>query len=253
MKTLTTEVVLQWIHHAITNEQFEPPSDELCAYIAASDTCKGALALLLAEVLDAPRPTQSVSMQQCQDDLASYIDMEHAEGTRAALHEYPHVWWYLWTSPELAETYRMIRLLADAEQAGSLPPLALPAHQPMTRVVLPQLRVSGSFLQRTFAGRQLLGMARGADHNTPMMVEEKTGGYMFHISVQPDDADMWNVIVTVTPPVAGCAVLTRGETTLEAALNEQGVAVIAAVPAALLTVTDDSDLVVRLRTEDAGA
>jgi hypothetical protein len=253
MKTLTTQDVLQWIQHAIANEQFDPPSDELCAFIATCDVCKGALALLLTSAFDVPHPTQTVSMQQCQDDLAAYIDIEYAEGTAPALREYPHVWWHLWTSPELAETYRLTRLLAAAEQPGSLPSLALPlpAHRHTPRMALPQVHISGSFLQRTFASRQLLGMARGADNDDPLMVEEKTGGSMFHIDVQPDDAETWNVIVTVNPPVAGCAVLTRGETILEAALNEQGVAVIAAVPEALLTMADDSDLVVRLRTEDA--
>jgi hypothetical protein len=125
MNVYTKEDVLVWIHQTIEQGRSDPPSDELCDYIATCDSCKAALVLLLADLLDACLPALDVTLEQCQNDLAAYIDLEHDEGLHTAIREYPHVWWHLWTSSDFAETYRLTKALVQAEQDGDLPPFPL--------------------------------------------------------------------------------------------------------------------------------
>lgn len=251
MKTHTPEDALAWLHDVVEHEQCAPPSDELCEHIATCNSCKGALVLVLAELLDAPLPAFEVTAQQCDDDLAAYIDMERHEGAHAAIREYPHVWWHLWTSPGFAETYHLTKVLIEAEDSGDLRPLsvAVPATTHISRI-FPQLRVSSSMLQQAISPRQLLGIARGADNDAPVFVEEKNAEYTMNITVQLQHDDTWNIIVTMVPPVSGSAVLTRGDTRLTAPFNAQGVACMESVPGTLLTVDDGSDLVIHIQTAD---
>jgi hypothetical protein len=99
----------------------------MCRAIADDPASRGFLALLLNEVFAVPPPDPAITRQQCEEDLAAFIDLEVQSGSRTAAQEYPHVWWRLWLDLDFATAYRLVTQMHDAEQAGEMPAFELPA------------------------------------------------------------------------------------------------------------------------------
>ena len=64
------------------------------------------------------------SCEQCQADLAAFIDFERDSPARAAT-TYPHVWRHLCVCSACSQTYRCTQTLLAAERSGQLVPIRL--------------------------------------------------------------------------------------------------------------------------------
>jgi hypothetical protein len=205
------------------------------------------LLVLLAAVGPVSLDVTETTCQDCQDDLAAYIDCEQDNGTPAAVRAYPHVWWHLIICPECFTTYQMTRVLLDAERHGELAPL-VDVVQPGRSTVVPlprllkRLHIPRRFLSRTLAAQPLLGIMRGAGEEDTVLFDEAASGYTMTLSVQKQADARWRVTVGVAPPITGQVVLTFGTTVFRAPFDADGQAVIANVPADLLTGSDGPDM-----------
>jgi hypothetical protein len=126
METHIWESIRTWLNKAAYNDVIGLPPETMCRAIADDPANRGFLALLLNEVFAVPQPDPAITRQQCEDDLAAFIDLEGQSGTRTAAHEYPHVWWRLWLDLDFATAYRLVTQMHDAEQAGEMPAFELP-------------------------------------------------------------------------------------------------------------------------------
>lgn len=84
-----------------------PPPAWLVEHTARCATCRGAIALLAAELI-APSLEECAA---CQEGLAAYVDLDLAEGAASALRTYPMVGWHLRICHDCAEIYRLTRAL----------------------------------------------------------------------------------------------------------------------------------------------
>lgn len=224
-----------------------PPPATLVAHVAECPRCRGALALLLAGQLNAPLdPDDSGNCNSCQDDLAAFVDLEYAHGAMVAAQTYPQVWWHIWLCPDCAETYRLTRVLVEAEADGALQGSRWPAAALQARPRLPQLRFQRAFLSQVFATQQLLGIAWGADDEGVVLGESASGGYHLSLSVQPLDDEQCIVSVSVEPPFDGWLVLQLGEQVFRARFDDTGLAQIASVPLRMLSAPDGPELMVTI-------
>jgi hypothetical protein len=256
MDTILCHSVRDWIQQATQSGHFDPPSAELVTHVAGCTQCRGALLVLPAAVTSVPMNVTETTCQNCQNDLATYIDIEHAAGISAAVHAYPHVWWHLIICPECFTTYQMTRVLLDAERHGDLTPL-VDVVQPgrSTLVPLPRLlkrlHIPRRFLSHTLAAQPLLGIMRGAGEEDTVLFDEAASGYTMTLSVQKQADANWNVMVSVAPPITGQVVLTFGTTMFRAPFDAHGQAVIANVPPDLLTGSDGPDMDLAIEPESA--
>lgn len=252
MKTPLCVQAHDFIKSSIRSGDFTLPSSSLVEHIATCDLCRGALMLLFAELLPIPPEARYTDCAPCQRDLAAYVDQEATAGIATAVQLYPHVWWHLWICPVCAEMYRLMRVLAEATQEGTLMPL--PIMYPVSR---PQL-IHTFTLSRRLLNRVLpvqsspRGVMRGSNAHRMLLAEEAFAGYQINLSVQRQPDDNWCVLVTVIPPAVGWLMVTLGEVILRARIDGRSGSILADVPSALLTTIDGPDLIVgvELETED---
>jgi hypothetical protein len=95
----------------------------------------------------------------------------------------------------------------------------------------------------------MLGAARGHSHANAVLAEDNTvAGHFYTLSVQLQSDGAWSIVMTSTPPQQGYFVLTLGESRFRTRFNEQGEAIVADVPAVLLTAPDGPDLISEIET-----
>lgn len=263
MDTLTCRDVQEWLQPATQSGHLDPPSAVLAQHVAECAQCRGTLLLLLATFIPAPLHLAETTCQQCQDDLAAYIDLERDAGTLVAAQSYPHVLWHLMLCPECFTTYQMTNALLDAEQRGTLVPLrdlVQPAHPAATVAPVPvpperlprlfkRLHIPRIFLSRTLAVQPLLGIMRGSADADTVLLDESASGYTMTLSVQRQDDGSWNVLVTVVPPMRGQIALTFGTTIFRAPFNAAGQAIIPNLPDTLLTASEGPDMDLSIEPE----
>ncbi len=85
------------------------PTNEVCQVIADDPATRALLAMLATELFSVPPLLTTAPVQHNTADLAAFIDLETIYGTLIATHEYPHIWWQLWTDLDLAEVYYLTR------------------------------------------------------------------------------------------------------------------------------------------------
>jgi len=86
-------------------------SASVASHIAGCAVCRGALALLAAELV----PMPPVVPILCDDaDLAGFLDLEGEAGTLAAVQEQPGTWWHLWLCDDCATAYARFQTLREA-------------------------------------------------------------------------------------------------------------------------------------------
>jgi hypothetical protein len=240
-----------WLQHATRSDVAALPPENICRAIASDSTSRGALVALMTEVFNVPPPDPHIDVQQCQEDLPAFIDLETSNGTYIAIHEYPHVWWRLWVDTDLSDVYRLTTHLLDAEQAGFLAPLNLSAlsDQHLQYRVVAQIGLSGAFLNQAFAVQSLLGTTRGADDDAPVLVELDDAEHRISLGIQKQPDDAHTLTVVVVPPVNGRAVVARGDVMLRASFDVHGVAVLHNIAAYLLSEHRDIDLIIRIEAE----
>lgn len=224
------------------------PPDELCGHIPGCTVCRSRLVVLLAALLDVPSPTAAGSCAQCQRDLADYIDIEHAQGTKAAAHAYPHVWWHLLTCLDCAETYTWTTKLLAAEEAGELEPVPLEwATSSIVSRVLGTFSVSRTTLSQVFNLRRSLGVAWGDEEEELVLIDDEVAGHQITLSVQPQIGYDWSVNVTLAPPLAGEVILTLGAKIFSAPIESTGSIHISHIAGSLIQADDGPDLTVTIK------
>lgn len=249
MQPILCEQVREWLNDAEVGDLAALPPLPMVQHVAGCAQCRGALLLLLADTLNVELSADAITCEECQMDLAAYIDVERLSGAVIAAQDFPQIWWHLWICPDCAETYRLIGELLKAEEDGLLPamPLAPLAPALLTEVVA-QLDLLRAMLNRMLAMPLRLGPAWGPTSEAVVLAEEERDGSRLVVSVQPQTGTDWKVMVQITPPVAGEAVLTLGAAVWRMPLDAGGAAVLAPIPATLLVATDGPDLRVAVET-----
>lgn len=251
--------ILDWLVEHQDPSSLELPSQALCDHVATCPRCRAALLLLMTDLLEVPQDIAATSCDQCQDDLAAYIDLERYKGTQQAIRSYPHVWWHLWVCRDCSETYRMVLALQEAEASGLLPPMPLdkmvqpatPQPKPPVQppVTPPQPMLRHLTLPRIWFARMLapqLGVAWGLDDEDETILHEaEDAGYHLYVGVHRTD-EHWFITVTIQPPFIGEAVVTFGTESFRGPFDLQGVAKVGPIPPALLTSPIGPDMAIAL-------
>jgi hypothetical protein len=257
MDTRFCSDVHNWITELDDLTAHSAPSPALCAHVASCARCRGALLLLVADLLAAPLELAPLSCEQCQDDLAAYIDLERDEGTGAALRAYPQLWWHLWTCVDCAESYRMVLALHEAEANNILPPVPLSSLVGPSSPRRPALRMPAITLRRALLRGVLVphfGASMGGHDEDAIIYEADDEGYEIRTSVRRHNGQ-WSVIVALDPPIVGAVVVAIGAARFRAQLDPHGQATIGPLPGELLASVDGPDMDIRIEPdgdEDSG-
>lgn len=243
--------VRQLLHQAAHGDSFAP-SSELVAHVAGCAVCKGALLLMMAEVLNAQLDIEDPGCPQCERSLAAYLDLELERGSAAALRVYPQIAWHLWTCRNCAELYEFTRAVIEAEQAGTLslpPPLVAAQRSPR---VLASFRLTRALLNVSLSSDRALGTARGPEDGPEVLYERTEAGLRISLSVTHLADRSWTIDVAVEPALEGRFRLTVGEFSREA-LFVAGNATIHGVSATALEEADGADLLGELLSDPPSA
>ena len=135
---------------ALESQELGYLSSALYRHLSVCGRCRAGM-LLLTRGLD-PRLCRhgaGYSCEQCQADLAAFIEIELDNPAQAAA-TYPHVWRHLWACWACARTYEYTHMLLAAERSGWLAP--------------PQLLVGATqrpapIIRRVRLTRQILALA----------------------------------------------------------------------------------------------
>lgn len=207
---------------------------------------------MIVQVAGIPALDPDVTHERCLEELPAFVEEEQAS-LASALRLYPQVWWHLWICESCAETYRLTRVLAEAERAGEIGLPALPDRAGRSKgALLSMLRLARTFLDHAFSPDVLLLQAtRGSDHEPILLAEEiDSDGREVTVSVQPQSGAAWRASVAVAPPPRASVTCTLGEWSGRAPLDDEGVAIIPDIPAALLAGPGGPDLVVAIEADD---
>lgn len=213
-----------------THEPQQTPA--LARHLVGCLECQAFRLHVFTQQLPAASPPQ-VDHEACQADLAAYVDRLLDDGSLAAARAYPHVWWHLWECVDCATIFVQTTALAQAERAGTLPPLPIapaPRRQPR---VLGRLRGTPQVLARMFQARSLLGAAYGAEDDI-VLDEDEDAEHSFQLSLRRGAGERWEILVSVDPPVIGRAVVQVGTALFQTPFDDNGVATVGALPAELL-------------------
>ena len=237
MNTSLCPDVQVWITSLDTTAVLPTPPLTLVEHVSDCAYCRAALLLIVVELLHVPLGTAPITCDQCQSDIAAYIDCEQYEGMAEALVSYPHVWWHLWTCVDCAMDHQFIATLQDAEAVGSLPPIPLVslAHRPHPRQVRPVFQTI--MLPRMWFTRILmpqLGPTWGQSNDDMVIYEDEQDTYQITMTVRKGRVES-RVIITIDPPMDGNVVIALGDATFRARIGPDGVAHVGPIPADLLT------------------
>lgn len=221
-----------------------PSHATLSEHVFACATCRGALLLTLAELLDVAPPTQPLRCVDCAEELPAYLDLVRVAGDEAAATRYPHIWWHLWLCPACAEVARLTDVLLDATQAGTMALVPQLAPQQVGPPAL-ALCLKRSFMRAALAPQLALGAAWG-DNGFEPLSEHSLAAYQLKLHVQMRDATAWDIALTIVPPTEGCAVISFGATVFRAPFDRFGEAIVSAIPFALLADRSGPDMVVTI-------
>jgi hypothetical protein len=205
--------------------------------------CAGMLLLMRGLHPRLYRRDTGSSCEQCQADLAAFIDLELDTPAQAAA-TYPHVWRHLWACWACSQTYECTHRLLATERAGWLMPLRLlvgAAPRPMPSI------------KRVRLTRQILALAiprmagkvtRGPDDDYILFdaIEEQAECHHLTIAAHEQANSLWRVVVTATPPSSGLLVLSSGAVVLAAPFDSSGRACIGDIPAYVLLDPDAPDI-----------
>jgi hypothetical protein len=251
MEAISCRDVAAWLQQGIRSPQWHKPPAIVIEHISSCDHCRGGLFLLLTEMLQLKQPIAAITCDECQNRLATLIDLEAASNLASAAHQLPDAWLHLWICVDCWETYTMVQHLVAAERQGVLQHVQL--NPPPARLQLPLTRITRALLRVAFpapsAPFAAVGATRGDTPIDMVLDAQEETDPQFVISVRRSKARSWQVHVSITPPVVGWLLLTLGEAQFRTRFNAQGVAVAADVPAALLVAADGPDMSVSLEVE----
>lgn len=248
------EAVRRWLRQGDRAVSPAPPPTELAEHMAGCARCRGLLITVAAELMHIPAPGDALPCATCQATIDVYIDCERQHGVAVALRRYPQIWWHLWVCTDCAEVYQFTNALLDAEDAQMLPPItvALMPQRPMQPLRWPTIQLPRVYLHTVFAAQATLGTAWNGDDDQLLFAEEAFDTYHIALHIQLGGTTAWNVTITVTPPVAGWAVISLGATVYRALFDQHGAAIIREVPRALLSEHMGPDMLVTIEHDPTG-
>lgn len=218
------------------------PPNPLCDHIATCVYCRGALLPLVTTLFGVPQDISEISCEDCQQDLAVYVDQELAEGVQAAAQRFPHVWWHLWVCTECAETHQMmLDILSPMDLSSAV------AHVKQ-KVVLHQAVLGGRFeIPRVAFNRQVrmsqrLGVAWGEPDEGIVAFDEVSGAHEIRLILRPHDHGEWQVMVSVAPPISGQSIISFGSEEFRAPFGSDGIAIFTTIPGSLLEAPEGPDM-----------
>ncbi len=259
-------VLRRFINAFMNPKRFEPSSLSDHGDYADLPVDQNDLVALVSRIIGIPAETGQTNCQDCQNELAAFIDVERQADISQAAREYPHIWWHLLRCVDCAETYRFTTLLLDAEQEGQLPPLdsvlrdvlaqqpvhnhdVSPAAKPPGVRIFHQFVLRRNFLTRIFSISPALGVAYGHQDEEIVLAEEDLADYEIHLSVRKDTDGSWCVVVSVDPPIMGWGVLKIGDQSFRARFDECGEANVSGIPTELLIAPDAPDMAIAIETD----
>lgn len=216
----------------------------IAAHISSCPRCRAGLALLVGAT--AGNEPDRAACEQCQTDLAAFLEQERADAD-GAIRAFPRVWQHLWCCPDCLDDYLTSRAWLEEEQAGQIAPLRLPAPGPVGRAIsaIRRIVIERSVLALALPSPQLaLGPLRGLGGDGFVLFEDGEGSPQAHFTVVVRDSGdgTWQMEVTTRPALIGFLRLSAGETRLTAPFSSNGSATISAIPYSLLADHNAPDL-----------
>lgn len=270
------EQVIRQLYEIVYQQPDQPISSQVSKLIAEHAAYRGALVLLMAQMLDQPPVPGMITCEDCLEQLPAFVDYEIDYGTRAAAHAYAPVWWSLWTCTECLEQYLELIALHTAIETGELRPLA--PSQATTRtpisidVLSPDtvspptlmqrlqaplvvlLKLSRQLLHTTLSARMQLGTAMGEEAPEEMVLSTReitTAAetvYTMTVSLLllPNNSAYRIVVTVVPPPSQGLATIKLDDMVFTIPLDQHGQAITPTLTVASLTAGEGPDLEVEL-------
>lgn len=245
---LCAAIVHHFSHILYTDDPVDPA---IVTHITACATCRGALLVLLADLIDVPPAPTTITCTQCAVDLAAYVDCELDLGLQTARETYPHVWWHLWLCLTCATTYQATRQLAQATRNGTLelPPLAGSRITPSTTVwyttAVPPMVLAQ--VQQSVAS--VWGPLRSTTPLDPQVVVcDHCNDHTIELTLQSHGPTRWDAFIQIDPPLVGTVHVAKDTYQRQVPLNDHGQAQITDVPIGGTRLTDGSALTVTVMT-----
>jgi hypothetical protein len=230
-------------------------SPALYRHLSACSRCHDGMLLLMSGL--EPRLCRygaGYSCEQCQADLAAFIELELDNPAQAAA-TYPHVWRHLWICWACARTYEYTHTLLAAERSGWLvsPQLVTAAAQ-RSAPIIRRVRLTRQILALAIP-RRVGTVTRGSDDDYVLFdaLEEQPERRHLTIAVQAQANSVWRMVVTAIPPPRGVLVLSSGALQLAAPFDSRGQVSIGDIPADVLLDPDAPDIMVDIvHAEESG-
>jgi hypothetical protein len=249
MNQLNTTQFLQQVRETLFQSPAAPLAPDVFDLMMRHPAYRGALVVMLAQMLDLPAIHDTAGEGAWLDDLDAFFDLEMSDGIQAAARAYPHVWWALWEDEDCLATYLSLRDIHMAVQHSDIAPLRL-----LPTRALDVWAFSRQVLAAMFPTPPTLRLVlRGSEHETVLAERNIDAGngdrYQVTLSRRPVSDTTWSLTARAVPPPAGWLVLTLGEQVWRARFDGQGKATIASVPATLLTQEDGPPLHIHLELD----
>ncbi|MFL5802614.1 MAG: hypothetical protein ACJ8CR_12845 [Roseiflexaceae bacterium] len=182
------------------------------------------------------------SCEQCQADLAAFIEIELDNPAQAAA-TYPHVWRHLWACWICARTYEYTHTLLATERSGWLVPPRLVAAAQRSAPIIRRVRLTRQILALAIP-RMGGTVTRGLDDDYVLFdaLEEQPERRHLTIAAQEQTNCLWRMAVAAIPPPDGLLVLSSGAHLLVASFDTSGQASIGDIPADVLLDPDAPDI-----------
>lgn len=247
MQLLLCEQVQTWLQQKGDNPIHAPPP-VLYTHVAGCSRCKGALVLFMTALLKSSGKWTpgKTACEDCERDIAAYIDIEREASLTVAVREYPHVWWHLWTCPDCAESYQTIVALLEAEANGQLIPMPRASAAIQQTSLTDRFKFLYSVIRDMLSVPPALGFAMGEADTDAVLLDEELAGYSVTLSVQKQSHEYWQVMALVDPGAEGRITLIFGDTTFHAYLRPGSDTIISDIPVALITADDDQQMMVEI-------
>jgi hypothetical protein len=235
----TCRTSLAEVARALQTWRISDVRDTTYQHISGCRRCQAGLLALIQHLQPQQGQNPVISCDESLVDLPAYIDLEQLDPAAAAT-TYPHVWWHLLTCERCVEMYNHTLTLLHHQTPLSLAPRQHILRRQARRVTpLRSLQLSRTMLVAALPVRSsALAITRGASDDGFVLYEDgddDADETQLTIAVREQDDGRWQITVTVLPPPAGVLVLASGSARFTAPFDENGIAIIRDVDAAILS------------------
>jgi hypothetical protein len=252
MDTFNVTSFLQQMRDTLRQKPDAPLAADIVDLILSEPTSRGALLLLLTQMLDLSSAPAPEDKTRWFEDIDAFIDLETDVGIQAAARAYPHVWWAVWEDDDCLATYLALREIEHDIHRGKIKPLQLFPTRSIDLWSFPQQVFTMMFPAITTP--QLRPVLRGPEEEKVLAERAIDLGNgitcQMTLSALPIAGDTFPLIARAVPPLTGWLVLTLGDQIIRARFDVQGHAMLSAVPVSLLAPSDGPDLRITLELDE---